>query len=239
MTAQSWGRYFRAAAYRLSWPVLVALKVGTASSTDGTSLSSRSLADATLVARARNGDLAAASELLSRHQNLAFTAALRLLGERADAEDVAQEALVRAFTRISELQDDASFAPWLRRIAINLSLNALRRRGSLRFESLDAPKPGDESALRSDELIDHRQRTPEDETVTNMMREEIEGLVRRLPADQRAAVVLRDMYEFDMTEVAALQRCGISAAKMRVARGRAALRRLLKQGIPEEKAAEQ
>jgi len=235
MTAQGWGRLWMATVYRLSWPVPFMLKVGTAAPADGSALPSLDVGDADLVARARAGDLTAASELLSRHQNLAFTAALRLLGERADAEDIAQEALVRAFTRISELEDDTSFAPWLRRITINLSLNALRRRGNLRFESLDAPKEKGESTLRPHELVDHRQRTPEDETVTNIMRREIESLVRQLPAEQRVAVVLRDMYEFDMAEVAALQRCGLSAAKMRVARGRAALRRLLAAGVADGK----
>ncbi|MBC5829526.1 MAG: sigma-70 family RNA polymerase sigma factor [Candidatus Eremiobacteraeota bacterium] len=235
MMTQTWSRSIAAKAYRLSWPVPVAFNIGAAASADGTDSASLTPGDAALVARARNGDLTAASDLLSRHQNLAFTAALRLLGERADAEDVAQEALVRAFTRISELEDDTSFAPWLRRIAINLSLNALRRRGSLRFESLDTPKPGGESAVRPQDLVDWRQPTPEDEAVTNMMREEIESLVLQLPADQRVAVVLRDMYEFDMAQVAASQRCGISAAKMRVARGRATLRRLLAQRVTENK----
>jgi len=52
-------------------------------------------------------------------------------------------------------------------------------------------------------------------------------LVRSLPADQRVAVVLRDMYDYDVAEIAAVQRCGISAAKMRIVRGRARLRQLI------------
>ena len=96
--------------------------------------------DAALVARARNGDVVAVEDLLSRNAGAAYTAALRLLGEPAEAEDVTQDALVRAYTRIAELEDGASFAAWLRRIAVNLSLNALRRRGVLRFESLEAPR---------------------------------------------------------------------------------------------------
>ena len=96
--------------------------------------------DGGLVARARGGDFRAAEQLLERHQNVAYTAALRLLGEKADAEDIAQDALVKAYTRLGELDDGASFPAWLRRIAVNLSLNALRRRGLLRFEPLEGAR---------------------------------------------------------------------------------------------------
>jgi RNA polymerase sigma-70 factor, ECF subfamily len=182
--------------------------------------------DHALVERARAGDLDAVEALLSRHQGAAYTAALRLLGEPADAEDVAQEALVKAYTRIAELRDGAGFAPWLRRIAINLSLNVLRRRGLLQFESLERPPSGDDSGGER-ELVDERQRSLEDEVVSRALREEVQGLLRRLPVEQRVAVVLRDMYGYDMAEIADSERCGISAAKMRIARGRAELRRLL------------
>lgn len=189
------------------------------------------MADRALVARAREGDLAAAGELLTRHQRLAYTVALRLLGEPAEAEDVAQDALVRAYTHLADLQQGEDFAPWLRRIAVNLSLNVLRRRGRLRFESLDEP-PSDSAAASGDgaparEFADEGQRSPEDEALGAALRADVEALVRRLPDEQRVAVVLRDIYGYDVAEVATLQGCGLSAAKMRVSRGRAALRRLL------------
>ncbi len=184
--------------------------------------------DGGLVKRARSGDFHAAEELLARHQNVAYTAALRLLGEKSDAEDITQDALVKAYTRLSELDDGASFSAWLRRIAVNLSLNALRRRGVLRFEPLEGSSRGagsDDAPAR--DFIDERQRTPEDEAVSGALRDEVERLVRLLPAEQRVAVVLRDMYGYDVAEVAELQRCGLSAAKMRISRGRAHLRELL------------
>lgn len=183
--------------------------------------------DGGLVKRARSGDFQAAEELLARHQNVAYTAALRLLGEKSDAEDITQDALVKAYTRLAELDDGASFSAWLRRIAVNLSLNALRRRGVLRFESLEGARgsAGDEAPAR--DFIDEQQRTPEDEALSGALRDEVERMVRLLPAEQRVAVVLRDMYGYDVAEVAELQRCGLSAAKMRISRGRAHLRELL------------
>ena len=181
--------------------------------------------DEDLVARVRAGDFNAANTLLSKHQDAVYTAAFRLLGDHSEAEDVAQETLVRGYMRIAELQEGASFAAWLRRIAVNLSLNLLRRRGVLHFESLDAPARRDERNLR--DLPDDRYPLPENEVLTRELRDRIEASIKQLPPEQRVAVVLRDMYGYDVAEVAELQRCGISAAKMRISRGRASLRRLL------------
>jgi len=183
--------------------------------------------DEALVARARGGDLDAAGELLELHQDGAYTASLRLLGDPSDAEDIAQEALVRAYTRIAELREGANFGAWLRRIAVNLSLNALRRRGLLQFESLDQPVDPDG---RSREPVDEHEPNPEDAVVNRAALADVEALVRKLPAEQRVAVVLRDMYGFDVAEIAQLQRCGLSAAKMRISRGREHLRRLIVTG---------
>ena len=181
--------------------------------------------DETLVARIRAGDLDAASSLLSRYQDVAYTTALRLLANTSDAQDVAQESLVRAYTHISELQENASFSAWLRRITVNLSLNALRRRGLLQFESLDAD--AGRNPQRSRGPSGQQPATPEDEALKGALQDEVKTLMQRLPPEQRVAVVLRDVYGYEVPEIADLQRCGLSAAKMRVQRGRAALRRLL------------
>jgi RNA polymerase sigma-70 factor (ECF subfamily) len=186
------------------------------------------LDDVALVARARTGDLEATQTLLERHEDVAYTAALRLVGVPAEAEDVAQDALVRAYTRLPELSEGASFPAWLRKIAVNLSLNVLRRRGLLTFEPLEGkPRQTDGDSGPQRDFADPRMVTPEDAAVNIALRDEIDALVRRLPADQRVAVVLRDMYDYDVAEIAELQRCGISAAKMRISRGRSHLKRLI------------
>lgn len=178
--------------------------------------------DEALVTRARSGDMAAVSELLERHQDAVYTAALRLVGS-ADAEDIAQEALVRAYTQLPELRDQASFGGWVKRIAVNLSLNALRRRGLLEFDSLD--RSHRDGKDRSTNDLPDMDPSPEDRVIAAALKDEIDRLILELPIEQRVAVVLRDMYGFDVSEVAKLQRCGISAAKMRISRGREQLRR--------------
>ncbi len=185
-----------------------------------------------LVRRSRHGDLTAAGELLEHYQGLAYTTALRLLGERTEAEDIAQEALIRAYTHLADLRDDDGFGPWLRRIAVNLSLNVLRRRGRLRFESLDGGDGAGAGAEVSEaprEFVDAGQRTPEEQALDADRLAAVDALVQRLPVEQRVSLLLRDVYDYDMTEVASLQGCGLSAAKMRVSRARAAMRQMLRE----------
>jgi len=187
-----------------------------------------------LVRRSRHGDLTAAGELLEHYQGLAYTTALRLLGERTEAEDIAQEALIRAYTHLADLRDDDGFGPWLRRIAVNLSLNVLRRRGRLRFESLDGGDgagagAGAEVSEAPREFVDAGQRTPEEQALDADRLAAVDALVQRLPVEQRVSLLLRDVYDYDMTEVASLQGCGLSAAKMRVSRARAAMRQMLRE----------
>ncbi len=181
-----------------------------------------------LVARSRRGDLTAAGELLEHYQGLAYTTALRLLGERTEAEDITQEALIRAYTHLADLRDDDGFGPWLRRIAVNLSLNVLRRRGRLRFEPLDGDD-GPEGDAAPREFVDAGQRTPEERALDADRLAAVDALVQRLPVEQRVSLLLRDVYDYDMAEVAALQGCGLSAAKMRVSRARVSMRQMLRE----------
>ena len=181
--------------------------------------------DEHLVARVRAGDFDAASTLLSRHQDVAFTTALRMMGQSADAEDIAQEALVRAYTHLSELDEQTKFEPWLRRITINLSLNALRRRGLFAFESIDSKRSGETTSQMG--ATGGYRRSAEDQALASVLRGEIDSLIQQLPTEQRVAVVLSDMYGYDIAEIAEVQRCGLSAAKMRIRRGRDRLRSLL------------
>ncbi len=180
-----------------------------------------------LVERARGGDRRAAEQLLRAHQSLAYTTALRLVADSMEAEEIAQEALLRAHTRLDELRDASLYAAWLRRMTANLAVTRLRRRGRIRFESLDRHVYDDAGRERAHALRDERAIAPEEAVIQLLESADIQALLATLPAEQRVAVVLRDMYGYEIAEVAELVRCGLSAAKMRVSRGRAALRTMI------------
>lgn len=89
----------------------------------------------TLVRKAREGDTAAFGEIVRRYQNLVFATAFQILRHRALAEDVAQEAFVKAFQSLQDLRTEGSFPPWLRKITRNLALTSRKEHG--RFRALE------------------------------------------------------------------------------------------------------
>jgi RNA polymerase sigma-70 factor (ECF subfamily) len=88
-----------------------------------------------LIGRAREGDTAAFGEIIRRYQNLVFATAFQILRDRALAEDVAQEAFVKAFQSLQDLRTESSFPPWLRKITRNLALASRKEHG--RFRALE------------------------------------------------------------------------------------------------------
>ena len=95
--------------------------------------------DRDLALRARRGDAEAFGELVRRYQTSVFNVCYRLLGERREAEDLAQEAFIRAYERLDTFDADLPFGPWMRRVAANLCLNWMERAPQCRR---NRPRPG-------------------------------------------------------------------------------------------------
>jgi RNA polymerase sigma-70 factor, ECF subfamily len=158
--------------------------------------------DAELVRRARAGareGLAAYEELVKRHQGRALRLASYLLGSGADAEDVAQEAFVRAYTSLPRAEEDTAFGPWLRTIVTRLCFNH-RRDTKARVAKEDAAE--DLAALPSS------------------TRTAVEWTLEQLPYPYREILLLRFVEGMALEEIAATLDIGLSAAKMRLARAR-------------------
>lgn len=161
-----------------------------------------------------DGSIAWLLAAFSAHADDVFTLARRMLWSRQDAEDVVQDTFVTAWLRHDQLREPAATRSWLLTIAYRASLRVIRRRRERPTAPGDLPEL---AAPASDE--------PE---ARALHLEEVRLLVaafHELPTSLRAAVVLRDVQELPMTEVAAVLDIGISAAKMRVHRGREHLRR--------------
>jgi RNA polymerase sigma factor (sigma-70 family) len=134
----------------------------------------------------------------------AYRVAYRLLGQRADAEDIAQESLARAYVRWPKVEDYAE--AWVSRVSVNLALDALRRsQRKARFYHREAL----EHDPRADERLD------------------LGRALMKLPRRQREVVTLRYLADFSEASVAAELRCSPGAVKQHASRGLAALRREL------------
>jgi RNA polymerase sigma-70 factor (ECF subfamily) len=155
--------------------------------------------DAALVARAREGDAAATDELYRKHLPLTVRLVRRYVSD-ADADDVAQRALVRGFEKLSSFRGESSFRSWLHRIAVNVALNHVR--DNKRVE----PRVIDEADLITNTLGTAR-------LVAKEAKERLLRAVQDLPPKQRASVELRLFQDLSFAEVAAKMGTSEDSAK--------------------------
>lgn len=164
--------------------------------------------DAALLARAARGEAAAARLLAARLSPRLLAVARRLLNDPAEAEDVTQEAFLRLWRIAPEWRTgEAAVATWLHRVAVNLCLDRLRRRG--RWAALDdAPEPPDPAPAALDRLA------AEDRAAA------LSAALAALPDRQRAAMTMRHFEEMANPEIAAALEVSVEAVESLLARGR-------------------
>lgn len=173
--------------------------------------------DRLLVQRTRAGDADAFGELVQRYQTSVFNVCYRLLGNSAEAEDLTQEAFLRAFRRLGTYDDERPFGPWMRRVAANLCLNELERRGP----------PVVELDEEADEIADDPTETPEAVGDRREIARRLRSALRQLPDHYRVVIELRHYQEMGYDEMAATLGVGVGDVKTRLFRARRKLARLM------------
>ena len=173
-----------------------------------------------VIARAASGDRTAFAQLMEHYQSACYGLAWRLLHDPDQAADATQDAFIHAYKAIGSYRGGI-FRSWLLRITANASYDILRR--AQRRPSSPLPDP-DEGAP---ELADLAAINPHAEAMKSEMYRHLEVALRRLPEDQRTAVVLCDVYGMDYNEVAAMTSSALGTVKSRIHRGRLRLRELL------------
>ena len=182
--------------------------------------------DAALLQAHRAGDPHAFGVLFTRHRDRLWAVALRTAGNPEDAADALQEAMISAFTRAEGYRGDAQVTTWLHRIVVNACLDRLRRNKVRRADPL--PDDLEERASRGDVLAAADPGgDPEQSALFGDRRRQVLAALERLPADQKAALVLVDMEGFGVEEAARALGCPVGTVKSRCARGRARLATLL------------
>lgn len=173
------------------------------------------LNDAALIHRARAGERRAFSELVGRHQDVVFRVCYRILGNRQDAEDAAQESFVRAYERLDGFEGRSSFKTWMTRLAVNTSLNERAKRTRASRE------------IPPEAVIENRSDDPEKRTLEAERVEMVREALLLVKENHRAAVVLKDLEGYSFAEVG--ESLGISEATARVwaHRGRKRLKEIL------------
>ena len=172
-----------------------------------------------LVAAARRGDTQAFNRLVETHQTIVYNVAYRMLHDQDAAADAAQEAFISAFRALHSFRG-GSLRAWLLRIAVNACYDQLRLAQRRPTSSLDDMLVDpDHSAV----LTDYAE-SPEEYAIRQDLGRAIQEGLDRLPADQRAIVVLSDIQELSYEEIAQATGVSLGTVKSRLSRGRARMR---------------
>ncbi len=163
--------------------------------------------------KARNGNKEAFGKIIEAYQTPVYNLAYRMLNNSGEAEEAAQEAFIRAYTRLESYNPDHKFSTWLLSITSNYCIDQIRKRRALLL-SIDeplAPHP----ALMSD-----REEAPESQLVQSQQEEMVQSLLEGLEPDYREAVILRYWHELSYEEIAEVMDTSVSAIKSRLFRAR-------------------
>jgi RNA polymerase sigma-70 factor (ECF subfamily) len=180
--------------------------------------------DEAAVAQAKNGDADAFRVLAERHGRSAFRLAYRMTGNEQDAEDIAQESLLRAYRQIHTLDGRASFRTWFYRIVTNCSLDLLRK--SERRHQM-ASRPADADAEDPVTLLPSHEPGPDRVAMSNEVRERLSAAMGELSPAERSAFVLRHFEGMAFEDLSRLLGCRPGAARHSVFRAVQKLRRAL------------
>lgn len=172
------------------------------------------------IRRASQGDAQAFEQLMRAHEGRMYAVSLRMCGNREDALDCTQEAMLRIYRAMSSFKGQSSFATWVYRITMNTCLDELRRRKVRTSASLD-------QLLDSGWSPSDEEDTPERHSIASEQRRILEQAIAGLPEDMRAAIVLRDVQGFSYEEIAKMLEANVGTIKSRISRGREKLREVL------------
>jgi RNA polymerase sigma-70 factor (ECF subfamily) len=192
----------------------------------------RAALEATLIDRVVEGDHEAFADLLKPYERMIYVSALSVLGNEADAEEAAQEAILKAFRALPRFRKESKFSTWLVQIVINESKMKLRKDRRRLYDSLDEGTQNDDGDYIPRDFADWRE-IPSEALENQELRQTLATALATLPAKYRSVLVMRDVQQLNIRETAEL--LGISEAnvKTRLSRARLQMRDALAPGMME------
>jgi RNA polymerase sigma-70 factor (ECF subfamily) len=181
--------------------------------------------DLMLVERVQRGESRAFDYLVLRYQHKVLKLIMRYVRDPVEAEDVAQEAFIKAYRALPSFRGDSAFYTWLYRIAINTAKNALvsskRRPVDYNLDLQDSEQYDMQARLKDSE-------TPEGLLLTDEIRETVNAAIADLPEDLRTAIMLRELEGMSYEEIAAAMECPVGTVRSRIFRAREAIDKRLR-----------
>jgi RNA polymerase sigma-70 factor, ECF subfamily len=180
--------------------------------------------EAEAIERAKAGDARAFETLYSLHKRRVYSLCLRMLGNVAEAEDLTQEAFMQLFRKIGTFRGDSAFSTWLHRLAVNVVLMHLRKKGLPQVSLEETLEPAQDDGPRKD--IGARDLT----LAGSIDRVTLERAIENLPPGYRLVFVLHDVEGYEHNEIAGMLDCSIGNSKSQLHKARMKLRDLLHSG---------
>ncbi|MFE8704219.1 RNA polymerase sigma factor SigW [Cytobacillus sp. FJAT-54145] len=171
------------------------------------------------------GDQSAYGEIVEIYKDKVFQICYRMLGNRHEAEDMAQEAFIRAYVNISSFNINLKFSTWLYRIATNLCIDRIRKKKPDYY--LDAEVSGTDGLTMYSQIAADTS-LPEDDLESLELQETIQREITKLPEKYRSVIVLKYIEELSLNEISEILNIPLGTVKTRIHRGREALRHQLR-----------
>ena len=183
--------------------------------------------DLVLVKRVQRGDKTAFDLLVRKYQHKVVKLVLRYVRNPAEAEDIAQEAFIKAYRALPQFRGDSAFYTWMYRIAINTAKNSLasRDRSPIAYD-LDLTDPEESHSVQT-KLQDPD--TPEGLALTEEIRGIVNSAIDALPEELKTAIVLRELDGLSYEEIAAAMECPVGTVRSRIFRAREAIDKRLRE----------
>lgn len=178
--------------------------------------------DDALVKRSLRGDASAYAELVTRYTAPIYNLAFRLTNDRAEAENVTQEAFLRAYAALPRSRTDLAWKPWLFQIAVNLCRDLARKKRPAAFSELET-----ETDTALEEAIADQSPLPLDQVEERELREALTLAVSELPDLYRAVVILRYTQELSYEDMAAVLKLPVNTVRTHLFRAKSLLRKVL------------
>lgn len=171
------------------------------------------------------GDQDAFGEIVEIYKNSVYQLCYRMLGNRHEAEDMAQEAFLRAYVNINSFNQSLKFSTWLFRIATNLCIDRIRKKKPDHY--LDAEVAGTEGLTMYSQIASDTP-LPETEVESLELHEAVQKEILKLPEKYRSAIILKYIEELSLNEISEILDLPLGTVKTRIHRGREALRQQLR-----------
>jgi RNA polymerase sigma-70 factor (ECF subfamily) len=174
-----------------------------------------------LIARAQRGEEEAFTALFETHKRRVYSLCLRMTGNTAEAEDLAQEAFLQLFRKISTFRGESAFSTWLHRLAVNVVLMHLRKKG-LQQISLDEVDTSQDEPIKRDYGDNDRR------LIGSVDRIGLQRAIADLPPGYRTVFVLHDVEGYEHNEIAEIMNCSVGNSKSQLHKARMKLRERLR-----------